>query len=421
MTVTSYDAYVDASKTYVVKLDTGGNIGTATFTWSRDNGSTWVQTLRTTSASDTPLENGIAVKFGGSAGALNDQWSIAVTANTGWRAAYAKKVSADSIYTSTLYPEAAGGSITIQGDLNVTGAQTITGGTQYQGAQTITATSATAFLVENASGTDAFIVDTATPQVNVLTNLDVSGTLKAGDADAFQVAANGAVTSVGLNAGSGAITASGNISTTGSGTITAANGLTVTAGGATITAGGLNNNAGGITNAGAISGATTVVASSTIRSLASIGLIPEYDNATPRGDGADNFGTLSLQYGSNHNYYEWTTSEPTTQDYDIVIRYRLPDGFSSFDATTPIKLWNKVSATPGSTAVTVTMLDTAGAAVTLTGGSTLQNTSWTETTITLDATGKTFGQGGYITLIIKMSADQGKAADVGELTLKGNW
>jgi len=149
--------------------------------------------------------------------------------------------------------------------------------------------------------------------------------------------------------------------------------------------------------------------------------VPEYDNATPRGDGGNNFGTLTLEYGSSHNYYEWTTSEPTTQDYDIVIRYRLPDGFSSFDASTPIKLWNKVSAAPGSTAVTVTMLDTAGASVTLTGGSSLQNTSWTETTITLDASGKTFSQGGYITLIIKLSADQGKVADVGELALKGNW
>jgi hypothetical protein len=151
-----------------------------------------------------------------------------------------------------------------------------------------------------------------------------------------------------------------------------------------------------------------------------VGLIPEYDNATPRGDGADNFGTLSLQYGSSHNYYEWTTGEPATQDCDIVIKYRLPDGFTSFDSQ-PIKLWNKVSAAPGSTGVTVTMFDTAGSQVTLTGGSNLQNTSWTETTITLDATGKTFSSGGYVTLIVKLSADQGKVADVGELTLKGNW
>ena len=211
----------------------------------------------------------------------------------------------------------------------------------------------------------------------------------------------------------------------------------------------LNLNSGGIINAGAISGATSITASSNITvntnkfiidgasgnatmagiltQLSSVGLIPEYDNAIVRPDGADNFGTMMVQsdttdatLANRRSYYEWTTSEPTTQDCDIVVKYRLPEGFSSFDST-PIKLWNKVSAAPGSTAVTVTMLDTLGAPVTLTGGSTLQNTFWTETTITLDATGKTFSQGEYITLIIKLSADQGKVADVGELTLKGNW
>ncbi|MBU3935818.1 hypothetical protein KJ909_04035, partial [Patescibacteria group bacterium] len=134
----------------------------------------------------------------------------------------------------------------------------------------------------------------------------------------------------------------------------------------------------------------------------------------------DNFGTLSLLYGSSHNYYEWTTNEPTTQDYDIVVRYRLPDGFSSFDATTPIKLFNKVSDATGSTALTVTMLDTAGSAVTLSGGSGLKNTTWTESTITISGT-PTFTAGGYVTITIKMFADQADTVDVGELTLKGNW
>jgi len=325
------------------------------------------------------------------------------------------------------------------GNLYTAGTQTIVGGTTYEGAQIIDITDAEALLVrQNEDAGDIFIADTSNSQVEIYNQLgigmtpssgieldvtgdaDISATLKVGTSDAFQIAATGAITS------DGAIATSGNISTSGSGTIasastiTSASTLTVSANGASIT-GGVDNNSGGITEAGAISGASTVVASSTITSLSSVGLVPEYDNATPRGDGGNNFGTLTLEYGSSHNYYEWTTSEPTTQDYDIVIRYRLPDGFSSFDASTPIKLWNKVSAAPGSTAVTVTMLDTAGASVTLTGGSSLQNTSWTETTITLDASGKTFSQGGYITLIIKLSADQGKVADVGELALKGNW
>jgi hypothetical protein len=214
--------------------------------------------------------------------------------------------------------------------------------------------------------------------------------------------------------------------------------LTVSANGASVS-GGLNNNTGGITNAGAISGAATITASgaivtsSTIRSLSSVGLIPEYDNATPMGDGADNFGTLSLKYGNAHNYYEWITSEPTTQDYDIIVRYRLPDGFSSFDGTAPIKLWNLIPGAPNAaTVVKIQLLDTDGSSVlpiSSTGGAyasswlTLnQNSSWTETIITIDsAPFDATDAGKYVTLIIKLCAYQGDTTDAGELTLKGNW
>ncbi|MEK6838050.1 MAG: hypothetical protein AABX69_05340, partial [Nanoarchaeota archaeon] len=321
------------------------------------------------------------------------------------------------------------------------GTQTIVGGTTYDGAQIIDITTAEAFLVrKNADAGDVFIIDTTNSQAEIYLQLgigmvpnsgveldvtgdaDFSGTLKAGITDAFQVAATGAVTSVGLNAGAGLITTSGDITTsagvmTSAGLITAAAGINVSGGNIAITdASNIVLNTNKITLYGATGNATLAGA---LTQLRSIGLTPDYDNATLNPDGSNNFGTMILKYDSSHNYYEWTTSEPTTQDYDIVIRYRLPDGFSSFDATIPIKLWNKVSATPGATKVDVTMLDTAGVSVTLTGGSTLQNTTWTETTITM--TGGTFTAGGYITITIKMSADQAKVADVGELTLKGNW
>jgi len=315
--------------------------------------------------------------------------------------------SAESFKVTSAGAGTFAGDLSVGGDLSVTGDQIISGTTLYDSAQTIRTDSAAALLVEksgaNGSGKDIFSVNTITE----------SGTF------------SGGLSSVGLNAGSGLITTSGNIQTTATGVMTSAGLLTASAGisvsGGNIAITDASNivlNTDKITLYGASGNATMA---GTLTQLRSIGLTPDYDNATLRGDGSNNFGTLSLKYDSAHNYYEWTTDEPTTQDYDIVMRYRLPDGFSSFDASTPIKLWNKVSAAPGSTAVTVTMLDTAGASVTLTGGSNLQNTSWTETTITLDAAGKTFSQGGYITLIIKLLAGQGKAADIGELTLKGNW
>jgi|GEM_PF-6579608 len=221
----------------------------------------------------------------------------------------------------------------------------------------------------------------------------------------------------------------------------------------------LNLNSGGMINVGAISGATTITATGdltidtdkfvvdsdtgnvnmkgTLTQLRSIGLIPMYDNAIIMGDGTDNFGTMTIEYETSettesvfksHNAYHWTTLEPTTQDYDIIVRFKLPDGFSSFDSSAPIKIWTKVSDTTGNTKVDVSMKDTIGSPVALNGASSLKGDpdvgnlgKWKEHIITIDTTGKTFTPGGWITLIIKLSADQNDDVYVGELTLRGNW
>jgi hypothetical protein len=130
-----------------------------------------------------------------------------------------------------------------------------------------------------------------------------------------------------------------------------------------------------------------------------------------------------------HSYYHWTTNEPVVQDYDIVVRVKVPDGYTSFDATAPINLFNKLSnISAANTKVSVAMYDTGGSVVTLasTGGtfstpwlSLSKSATWQETTIT--KTGGTFTVGQYFTIIIKFSADQNETVDVGELSLKGNW
>lgn len=315
----------------------------------------------------------------------------------------------------------------------------ISGGTGSFTSLTVTGTSDLQGAISNTSATNAgavtiadAITQTGSGQVtfggNVDANagLDVTGALNLAGGTTYKVTATGDATLKDLNVAT--LTASGNIETT-AGTITAANGLTVSASGASIT-GGVDNNSGGITEAGAISGASTIVASSTITQLKSVGLIPEYDNATPMGDSTDNFGTLSLKYDSTnyHNYYEWTTNEPAAQDYDIVVRYRLPDGFSSFDATTPIRLFTKSSDySDANTKVVITMKDSGGNTVNLNGAGsvTLRGATttgaWDEATITIGTPTVAFGAGQYVTLIIKLSASQGDTIDIGELTLKGNW
>lgn len=176
-----------------------------------------------------------------------------------------------------------------------------------------------------------------------------------------------------------------------------------------------------------------IVSTGTITQSRTIYLIPNYENALIQPDGGANRGTLKTSYSADHSYYEWTTNEPIAQDCDIVLRIKLPDGFSSFNSTSPIVIYNKVSNATSNTAVDVAMYDTGNAEIQLkasdgtTDLSSLKNTSWgSGTTIRIGnlKTGGTtpaFTVGGWITLIFKLTADQNDTVDLGELSLKGNW
>jgi len=158
----------------------------------------------------------------------------------------------------------------------------------------------------------------------------------------------------------------------------------------------------------------------------SVSLIPEYPNSVYYADGGNNAGTLTSDYDSTnyHNYYRWTTAGDN-QDYDIVVRWLVPEDFNGFDTSYDFKVYNRVSDVSGNTSVTYTMLDTANAAVSFTGEPiTLQNAAWTETTVeysgspTFDAS--TSSARKWITFQIKLTADNGDTADIGEISFRYN-
>lgn len=82
----------------------------------------------------------------------------------------------------------------------------------------------------------------------------------------------------------------------------------------------------------------------TARPTRTITLAPEFPGATFTADGTNNNGTLSSDFcsqaltinatacptsGDVHNYYAWTTTQATAQDYDVYVRYRVPSDFST--------------------------------------------------------------------------------------------
>ena len=87
----------------------------------------------------------------------------------------------------------------------------------------------------------------------------------------------------------------------------------------------------------------------TARNTRTITLTPEYPGAVMTGDGTTNIGTMTSDFcadkttsptfiynvasnncnsGDIHNYYSWTAQ--ATNDYDILVRYQVPDDFSAF-------------------------------------------------------------------------------------------
>ena len=123
---------------------------------------------------------------------------------------------------------------------------------------------------------------------------------------------------------------------------------------------------------------------------------------------------------NNFNYYEWTTQQAVIQDYDIVLRWSLPDDFVSWQATPIIFRYKTTTANVAENKLDVTIDDTTGTNIAgLTGGSNLVNTSFTTTNIGFGG-GGTFTAGSEITIYIKMSATNVSGAFISDFTFNYN-
>jgi hypothetical protein len=165
-------------------------------------------------------------------------------------------------------------------------------------------------------------------------------------------------------------------------------------------------------------------------------LAPEYEGASLTGDGSSNSGTMTSDFcaasagvgglpatnasvcntsGDLHSYYSWTTAEGSAQDYDVWIRWRVPDNFDGWASSNPVKVYGKRTDATNN-AVTVYVYDTAGT-LENSGGTQVAGTSWTQTAVEASFAG-TYTAGSYMTIQIKVTADTGgDSVQVGEIDL----
>lgn len=145
---------------------------------------------------------------------------------------------------------------------------------------------------------------------------------------------------------------------------------------------------------------------------------PDFSDAAYQADGTSNVGQLSVanDNATGKNYYSWTTTRTSLQDYDIAVRVTLPKDFSHWTAT-PMKL-NYKTATGNNTQnkVDVTILDTAGSSVTLNAATGLASAGWAEANMSFQGN-PTWTAGETIIIKLKLSSTDVGQVQVGDLEL----
>lgn len=154
-----------------------------------------------------------------------------------------------------------------------------------------------------------------------------------------------------------------------------------------------------------------------------LSLHPEYQNAVYVQSGSTAVGTLKYSAsGALDNYYRWSTTKGTLQDYWINVRVQVPKNFAHFETASGIQLRLRTSTTNSAdNQITVRVVDTAGTTVAVGNNANLVSTianQWRTNTIT-GVTGGTFTPLGYITLLIKVAATSTGFTDLGFINL--NW
>lgn len=300
------------------------------------------------------------------------------------------------------------------------------------GALTIGNTTATSVSICNSADCDTITIGSNADADSITIGDSLDGLTIA--STAFSVNSSGAVSGVTTLATSGDWTWS---ATTPSITINAAETFTIgPSGGDTFTvntSGSLVSFIDGSGNGFTFDADTGPSYAGTARIARKATISPEYPGAVVTGDGTNNTGTLTTDFceqgastdipntntsicdtsGDIHNYYQWGTNQGSAQDYDVWVRWRIPENFAAWDSN-PVQVYGRRTDTTNN-AVTVYVYDTAGT-LNNAGGTQVAGTAWTQTAVSLS--GGTWTAGSYMTFRVVLNADTGgDRVHVGEINL----
>lgn len=243
--------------------------------------------------------------------------------------------------------------------------------------------------------------------------------------------ASGAGLTVSIASGSYRI--NGNVTNfVGSGSVSvnasATNTLYFTASGLIVTVGGFPTNISYIPLARVVTSAFGVSSVTDRRALSSDDrqrtveefLHPEFPNVAYKADGSSNVGRLwaATGTGTYPNFYVWTSTLSSLQDYDINLRVTVPSDFIRWKDN-PLEIAYRTSTSDASGShLGIAVFDTAGTAVTLSGSvSNLVSTSWTTTKIEFTGT-PTWTTGSGFLIRFRVRAKSNEQVHVGSIKIQ---
>lgn len=148
-------------------------------------------------------------------------------------------------------------------------------------------------------------------------------------------------------------------------------------------------------------------------------LHPPFDGASNKGDGSDNVGMLYVDFDdvADRNFYLWTSTQSTLQDYQINVPITLPPTFLRWRDDPIAVHYRSTTASSSDNRLDIALKDTAGQAVTLSGGSAgLASTSWAQSSLGFGGT-PTWTPGGTAMITLTVSAKASNEIHLGTLEL----
>ncbi|MDD4287315.1 MAG: hypothetical protein PHO20_01490 [Candidatus Peribacteraceae bacterium] len=148
---------------------------------------------------------------------------------------------------------------------------------------------------------------------------------------------------------------------------------------------------------------------------------PLYEGAAYEGDGTNNVGQLKVSHSGSvlRNYYDWSSTRSTLQDYDALLRVPVSSDFTRWGSVPLTLIYRTTSADANVTALAISVYDTTGAAVTLTGSgaSGLASADWVTATWGF-AGSPTWTPGGEMLIKLSFAAKDSASVQVGPLSVR---